>query len=239
MGSGNARELSKNRVTPLALSRESSTVLHATGLHRRGGLSISPVHSTRLVRPDRSTVPCPALAMPMAAATHAVVCTIMIATPMATRVHDGVHAIAHVMCNFRWDRWRWRWWRWRRECKSRAGGQGKAESQQGGAQGERCGGHGKLRKAVSRMRSQWEDRHATVRSVLYTSRAGGAAHHRPRAASATARNNARPLFIVSSHSLAGSESWTIPAPACTCSLPSWITAVRIAIAVSASPCQPR
>ncbi len=31
-------------------------------------------------------------------------------------------------------------------------------------------------------------------------------HHNPLAASATARNNARPLLIVSSHSLAGSES---------------------------------
>src|SRR5690606_5322269 len=64
------------------------------------------------------------------------------------------------------------------------------------------------------------------------------ARYNPFAAVATARNSARPLFMVSSHSFAGSESCTMPAPACTCSLPSWITAVRIAIAVSASPCQP-
>ena len=34
----------------------------------------------------------------------------------------------------------------------------------------------------------------------------------PCSASAAARNNARPLFIVSSHSLAGTESATMPAP---------------------------
>jgi hypothetical protein len=62
--------------------------------------------------------------------------------------------------------------------------------------------------------------------------------YKPPAACATARNSARPLLIVSSHSLTGSESWTMPAPACTCSRPSWITAVRIAMAVSASPFQP-
>jgi hypothetical protein len=68
-----------------------------------------------------------------------------------------------------------------------------------------------------------------------TSMNGG---YKPPAACATARNSARPLLIVSSHSLTGSESWTMPAPACTCSRPSWITAVRIAMAVSASPFQP-
>ena len=57
------------------------------------------------------------------------------------------------------------------------------------------------------------------------------------AAWATARNSARPLFIVSSHSFCGSESCTMPAPACTCRRPSWMTAVRMAMAVSASPHQ--
>ena len=38
---------------------------------------------------------------------------------------------------------------------------------------------------------------------------------RPFAACATARKSARPLLIVSSHSAAGSESYTMPAPACT------------------------
>ena len=60
----------------------------------------------------------------------------------------------------------------------------------------------------------------------------------PPAACATALNSARPLFIVSSHSAAGSESYTMPPPACTCRRPSWITAVRMAMAVSASPHQP-
>src|SRR5690606_8493352 len=63
-------------------------------------------------------------------------------------------------------------------------------------------------------------------------------HHNPLAACATARNSARPLFMVSSHSFCGSESNTMPAPACTCRRPSWMTAVRMAMAVSASPCQP-
>ena len=62
--------------------------------------------------------------------------------------------------------------------------------------------------------------------------------YKPLAARATARNRARPLFMVSSHSAAGSESCTMPAPACTCRRPSWITAVRMAMAVSVSPCQP-
>src|SRR5690606_33458452 len=61
----------------------------------------------------------------------------------------------------------------------------------------------------------------------------------PPAACATARNSALPLFNVSSHSITGSESWTMPAPACTCSLPPWMTAVRMAMAMSASPHQLR
>ena len=62
---------------------------------------------------------------------------------------------------------------------------------------------------------------------------------RPRSAIATARNSARPLFSVSCHSISGTESATMPAPHCTCSWPSLITAVRMAMAVSMLPCQDR
>src|SRR5690606_23616937 len=54
---------------------------------------------------------------------------------------------------------------------------------------------------------------------------------------AAARNIARALLCVSIHSSAGTESATTPPPACTKSLPSLITAVRIAFAVSMSPAQ--
>lgn len=54
-------------------------------------------------------------------------------------------------------------------------------------------------------------------------------------ASATARNIARRLLMVSSHSSAGTESATIPPPACTWSSPFLITAVRMAMAVSMLP----
>src|SRR3989442_5194112 len=71
--------------------------------------------------------------------------------------------------------------------------------------------------------------------------------HRDHAASATlsvdassaALRMARALCWVSSHSECGSESATMPAAACTCSLPSFTTAVRIAIATSMSPLKPR
>src|SRR6185503_6446228 len=55
--------------------------------------------------------------------------------------------------------------------------------------------------------------------------------HKEHATSA-ARNIAIVLCWVSSHSDCGSESATIPAAACTCSLPPFSTAVRIAIATS-------
>src|SRR5690606_17406686 len=54
-----------------------------------------------------------------------------------------------------------------------------------------------------------------------------------------ARKIALALFMVSFHSRAGTESATMPPPAWTCSLPSLITAVRMAIAVSILPFQPR
>lgn len=54
-------------------------------------------------------------------------------------------------------------------------------------------------------------------------------------AAATARTTAAALLTVSSCSLLGTESATIPAPACTCATPSTMTAVRIAIAMSRSP----
>lgn len=56
-------------------------------------------------------------------------------------------------------------------------------------------------------------------------------------ARATARNMARRLLMVSSHSSAGTESATMPPPACTCSSPCLITAVRMAMAVSILPFQ--
>src|SRR5512133_2904466 len=58
---------------------------------------------------------------------------------------------------------------------------------------------------------------------------------RPAAAISAARSTARALFRVSCHSDAGSESATMPAPACMCSTPSLISAVRSAIARSMSP----
>src|SRR5688572_7727963 len=60
----------------------------------------------------------------------------------------------------------------------------------------------------------------------------------PEAASA-AISSARALWCVSCHSAAGSESATTPAAACTCSLPSLTTAVRMAMATSMSPLKPR
>src|ERR1019366_3793375 len=58
---------------------------------------------------------------------------------------------------------------------------------------------------------------------------------RPAAAISAARSTARALFSVSCHSDAGSESATMPAPACMCSTRSLISAVRSAIARSMSP----
>ena len=58
---------------------------------------------------------------------------------------------------------------------------------------------------------------------------------RPAAAISAARRTARALFSVSCHSEAGSESATMPAPACMCRTPSLIRAVRSAIARSMSP----
>jgi hypothetical protein len=173
MDSRSASEVQRNRLTPRAVSPKSSAVLHATALQRREGFSFRPGFSTRLTQPSQSTVPRPAHAMPMAAAAHAVVVpTIMIATPMATRVHDGVHAIAYVMRDLGWDGRRWRrWWR-RRECKSGAGGKGKAESQQRRAQGERCGRHGKLPEGGRQDAVAIDDRHHTVHPALFKQRAG-------------------------------------------------------------------
>ncbi|TDQ35506.1 hypothetical protein DFQ45_11559 [Thiopseudomonas denitrificans] len=59
-------------------------------------------------------------------------------------------------------------------------------------------------------------------------------NHSP-CASATALNMARRLLRVSSHSLAGFESATMPAPACTCKTRSLMMAVRMAIAMSMLP----
>src|SRR5690554_3183548 len=53
----------------------------------------------------------------------------------------------------------------------------------------------------------------------------------------TARKIARALFMVSFHSSAGTESATMPPPACTYNLPFLMTAVRIAMAVSILPFQ--
>ena len=47
---------------------------------------------------------------------------------------------------------------------------------------------------------------AVVVAQVDSCRLGDHVHHNPFAASATARNSARPLFIVSSHSFSGSES---------------------------------
>src|SRR5690606_20735943 len=55
---------------------------------------------------------------------------------------------------------------------------------------------------------------------------------------AAARKMALALFMVSFHSRAGTLSATIPPPAWTWSLPSLITAVRMAMAVSMLPFQP-
>src|SRR6266487_6705458 len=61
----------------------------------------------------------------------------------------------------------------------------------------------------------------------------------PLEAISAARSTARALARVSCNSLSGTESATIPAPACTCIWPSFTTAVRIAIARSISPLNPR
>ncbi len=54
---------------------------------------------------------------------------------------------------------------------------------------------------------------------------------------AAALNMARALFMVSLYSSRGTESATTPPPAWMCRVASLMTAVRIAIAVSMSPCQ--
>src|SRR6266853_3352241 len=61
----------------------------------------------------------------------------------------------------------------------------------------------------------------------------------PLEAISAARSTARALARVSCNSLSGTESATIPAPACTCIRPSFTTAVRIAMARSISPLNPR
>src|SRR3989338_2265574 len=61
----------------------------------------------------------------------------------------------------------------------------------------------------------------------------------PASTISAARNTARALFCVSIHSLSGTESATMPAPACTYSVLSLTTAVRSAIARSMSPLKPR
>src|SRR4029077_19415790 len=58
-------------------------------------------------------------------------------------------------------------------------------------------------------------------------------------ATSAARISARPLCRVSSYSACGSESATMPAAACTCSVPSFTTPVRMAMARSMSPLNPR
>src|SRR5690554_1977295 len=57
----------------------------------------------------------------------------------------------------------------------------------------------------------------------------------PASAISAARSMARALLCVSCHSASGSESATMPAPACTWMLPSLTTAVRMAMAMSISP----
>src|SRR5947209_4384767 len=56
-------------------------------------------------------------------------------------------------------------------------------------------------------------------------------HEMPPAAS----NMARALFMDSTYSRSGTESATIPAPACTCRTPSFTTPVRMVMAVSMLP----
>ena len=58
-------------------------------------------------------------------------------------------------------------------------------------------------------------------------------------AAATAESTARALFRHSMSSAAGSESATIPPPACTYAVRLRIIAVRMAIAVSALPAKSR
>ena len=53
-----------------------------------------------------------------------------------------------------------------------------------------------------------------------------------------ARKSAAALFWVSSYSVAGTESATMPAPACTCATPSRHTIVRMVMQVSRLPSQP-
>src|SRR5450759_243608 len=74
------------------------------------------------------------------------------------------------------------------------------------------------------------------RIVVVDERHLAAVHHRsPLSAERTARTTARALDIVSSYSVAGSESATTPAPACTCARPSRMTTVLMAMQVSMSP----
>src|SRR5262249_7082277 len=54
-------------------------------------------------------------------------------------------------------------------------------------------------------------------------------HACPASARCSASHSARPLFIVSSHSNAGSESATMPAPTPQCAWPFLNTSVRMAI----------
>src|SRR6185437_14658742 len=61
---------------------------------------------------------------------------------------------------------------------------------------------------------------------------GGSAGDQARCASASARSTARALASVSRHSAAGSESATMPAPACTQARPARMMQVRIVMAVS-------
>src|SRR6202008_3233624 len=58
---------------------------------------------------------------------------------------------------------------------------------------------------------------------------------RPSCTCPAAPSTARALFSVSCHSISGIESATMPAAACTYSMPSLITPVRIAIATCISP----
>ena len=58
---------------------------------------------------------------------------------------------------------------------------------------------------------------------------------RPLSTISAARNTARALTSVSCHSFSGTESKTTPAAACTLSMPSLSTPVRMAMATSISP----
>src|SRR5690606_19325095 len=60
-------------------------------------------------------------------------------------------------------------------------------------------------------------------------------HSRPSSTSSAARSRARALCSVSCHSSSGTESATTPAAACTYSVPSLITPVRMAMAMSMWP----